>query len=121
MNEINEAFDAMFKELQNTGDTYAYPDAARSVFEECRKFVQSRIDECERESHEQCRIIGLSAERELRMVAKMEQLDKERLKYQKALAYARSYGSDSWAEWLINEVDDALGSVTTKSNKETNA
>lgn len=121
MNEINEAFDAMFKELQKTGDTYAYPDAARSVIEECKKVVQSRIDEYERESHEQCRIIGMSAERELRMVAKMEHLDKERSKYQKALAYARSYGSESWSEWLINEVDDTLGSNTVKYNKETNA
>ena len=80
MNEINEAFDAMFKELQKTGDTYDYPDAARSAVETCNKAVQSRIDEYERESHEQCCIIGMSAERELRMVAKMEQLDKERLK-----------------------------------------
>ena len=83
--------------------------------------LQSRLEELEQEMQEQCRIIGMSSERELRMVSKMEQLDKEKSAYKNALAYVILYGSDSWSGWLIKEVYDALCSVTTISNKETNA
>ena len=117
----------VFKRLLNDyrdcllqGDTLDASAAYLALIKE-NASMQSRLEDLEQELQEQCRIIGMSAERELRMVAKMEQLDKERSKYQKAIAYARSYGSDSWSEWLISEVDDALCSATTKSNKETNA
>lgn len=50
MKEINEAFDAMFKELQKTGDAYDYPSAARSVIEECKQVVQSRLEVLEKEN-----------------------------------------------------------------------
>lgn len=39
--------------------------------------LQTRVDEYDREIQEQCRIIGMSAERELRMVTKMGELTKE--------------------------------------------
>ena len=83
--------------------------------------MQSRLEDLEQEMQEQCRIIEMSNERELRMVSKMEQLDKEKSAYKNALAYVILYGSDSWSGRLIKEVYDALCSVTTISNKETNA
>lgn len=50
MKEINEAFDAMFKELQKTRDAYDYPSAAWSVIEECKKVVQSCLEEINQRS-----------------------------------------------------------------------
>ena len=115
-----------YSDLACASDTWSdekgtYTDYTHHMAWHLWQELQSRLEDLEQEMQEQCRIIGAGTERELRMAAQMEQLDKEKSKYQKALAYVRSYGSDSWAEWLINEVDDALGSVTTKSNKETNA
>ena len=61
--------------------------------------MQSRLDELnqkvdglEKELEEQCRIIGMSAERELSMVAKMEQLGKDRRKYQNTLVGREATG-----------------------------
>ena len=115
-----------YSDLACASDTWSdekgtYTDYTHHMAWHLWQELQSRLEDLEQEMQEQCRIIGAGTERELRMVAQMEQLDKERSKYQKALAYARSYGSDSWSEWLISEVDDALCSATTKSNKETNA
>ena len=115
-----------YSDLACASDTWSdekgtYTDYTHHMAWHLWQELQSRLEDLEQEMQEQCRIIGWGTERELRMLAQMEQLDKEKSKYQKALAYTRSYGSDSWSEWLISEVDDALCSATTKSNKETNA
>ena len=36
-------------------------------------------------------------------------LKQDAARYRRVLLSARGYGSESWSEWLANEVDDALG------------
>lgn len=71
-----------YSDLACASDTWSdekgtYTDYAHHMAWCLWRDMQSRIEELENEVQEQCRIIGMGAERELSLIAKIESLEKE--------------------------------------------
>lgn len=71
-----------YSDLACASDTWSdekgtYTDYTHHMAWHLWQELQSRLEDLEQEMQEQCRIIGAGTERELRMAAKMEELEKE--------------------------------------------
>lgn len=85
----------------------------------CLRSVQSRLEELENEMQEQCRIIGMSAERELSLISKMKSLEKDAARYR----WLRDIGDGSWVPFCERTGYSAMqcdGAIDTamQTNKE---
>ena len=130
-----------YSDLACASDTWSdekgtYTDYTHHMAWHLWQELQSRLEDLEQEMQEQCRIIGMSAERELRMAAKMEELEKENASLKQDAARYRWLrdGSDLVASWYggialagfaktnkhKSELDTAIDTAM-KTNKETNA